>query len=82
MVLGSMVTRVTDLGLTPNRTVALGLNVILLVDLAGSAWWSVRFLTHRGTFHRLERWHVADLPVFALWAAVVAVALPLAFGFE
>src|SRR6266511_4703512 len=35
MVLGAMVARIGELGFTPNRTVALGLNLVLLVNLAG-----------------------------------------------
>ena len=35
MVLGSMIARIGDLGFTPNRTAALGLNLVLLVNLAG-----------------------------------------------
>jgi hypothetical protein len=81
MVLGAMVARIGDLGFTPNRTVALGLNLVLLVNLAGAAWLSVRFLTGRVTFHRLERWQTAYLPVFALWAAVVVAVIPLLFAF-
>jgi len=81
MVLGAMVARIGDLGFTPNRTVALGLNLVLLVNLAGAAWLSVRFLTGRATFHRLERWQTAYLPVFALWAAVVVAVIPLLFAF-
>jgi hypothetical protein len=82
MVLGSMVARIGDLGFTPNRTTALGLNVVLLVNLAGAALLSVRFLTGRSTFHRLERWQTTYLPVFALWAATVVVVLPPLFGFS
>jgi hypothetical protein len=82
MVLGVMLARVGDLGFTPNRTVALGLNLVLLVDLAGTAWLSARFLTGRGTVHRLERWQTGYLPVFALWAAAVVVVLPLLFAFD
>ena len=36
MVLGSMIARIGDLGFTPNRTAALGLNLVLLVNLARS----------------------------------------------
>jgi hypothetical protein len=82
MVLVSMAARIGDLGFTPNRTAALGLNLVLLVNLAVSAWLSVRFLTGRSTFHRLERWQTTYLPVFAVWAAVVVVVLPPLFGFE
>jgi hypothetical protein len=81
MVLGAMISRIGELGFTPNRTAALGLNVLLLVSLAGTAWLSTRFLTGRGTFNRLERWQTSYLPVFAVWAAAVVVVLPPLFGF-
>jgi len=82
MVLGAMVARISDLGFTPNRMAALGLNLVLLVNLAGAAWLSARFLTGRTRFHRLERWQTAYLPVFALWAAAVVVVLPPLFAFS
>ena len=82
MVLGSMIARIGDLGFTPNRTAALGLNLVLLVNLAGAALLSVRFLTGRSTLHRLERWQTTYLPVFALWAAAVVIVLPPLFGFS
>jgi len=82
MLLGAMIARIGDLGFTPNRTAALGLNLVLLVNLAGAAWLSARFLTRRCTLHRLERWQTAYLPVFALWAATVVVILPPVFAFD
>jgi hypothetical protein len=81
MVLGAMIARIGDLGFTPNRTAALGLNLVLLANLAGAAWLSARFLTRRSTLHRLERWQTTYLPVFALWAATVVVILPPLFAF-
>ena len=82
MVLGSMVARIGDLGLTPNRAAAMGLNLVLLVNLAGAAWLSARFLTRRSSLHRLERWQTTYLPVFALWAAAVVILLPPLFAFD
>src|SRR3954451_7538075 len=82
MVLGAMVARVGDLGFTPNRAATLGLNVVLLVNLAGTAWLSWRFISNRVTFHRVERWQTGYLPLFALWAAAVVVLLPPIFGFD
>ncbi len=82
MVLGSMVARVGDLGFTPNRAATLGLNVVLLVNLAGTAWVLWRFVANRLTFHRVERWQTAYLPLFAAWAALVVVAVPPMFGFD
>jgi hypothetical protein len=81
MVLSSMLARVGDLGFTPNRVAALGLNIVLLVNLSWAAWLSVRFLAGRVAFARLERWQTAYLPVFVLWAATVAVLLPPLFSF-
>ncbi len=81
MVVGAMVARIGDLGFTPNRVAALGLNLVLLVNLAGAAWLSTRSLTGRTAFHRLERWQTSYLPVFALWAATVVTALPPLFAF-
>jgi hypothetical protein len=82
MVLGSMIARIGELGFTPNRTAALGLNLVLLVNLAGAAFLSARFLTRRSRLHRLERWQTTYLPVFTLWAATVVVILPPLFGFS
>ncbi len=81
MVLGAMVARIGELGFTPNRVAALGLNLVLLVNLAGTAWLLVRFLRDRIAFHPLERWQTSYLPVFTLWALKVVVVLPPLFGF-
>jgi hypothetical protein len=82
MVLASMAARIGDLGFTPNRAAALGLNLVLLVNLTGTAWLSTRFLRGHSTFHRFERWQTNYLPVFALWAATVVVVLPPLFAFD
>ena len=82
LVLAAMVARVGELGFTPNRAAALGLNLVLLVNLAGTAWLWGRLLTGRAAFHHLERWQTAYLPVFAVWAAAVVVVLPPLFAFR
>jgi len=81
IVLAVMVTRIGELGFTPNRTAALGLNIVLLVSLAGTALLTGRFLTGHGTFHSLERWQTKYLPMFAIWAVSVVVILPVSFDF-
>lgn len=82
MVLWSMLARIADLGFTPNRVAALGLNLVLMVNLVWAAWLSIRFLRRSVPFHRLERWQTAYLPVYPLWASVIALGLPLVFGFD
>lgn len=74
--------RITEYGFTPNRVAALGENLILIINLAWTAWLYARFLRKRGAFADLERWQIAYLPVYAGWAAVVVVIFPLVFGFR
>jgi len=75
-------TRISDFGFTPNRVAALGENVVLLVNLAGSALLYVRFLRGRVAFSRLLGWQTTYLYVLSAWAAVVAFLFPLLFGFR
>jgi len=71
--------RITEFGFTPNRVAALGVNVILLVNLAWSAVLLLRFVGRRGSFAALERWQTRYLPVYAAWAALVVIVFPLLF---
>jgi hypothetical protein len=74
--------RISEFGFTPNRVAALGENLILLVNLGWSARLYARFLRHRGSFADLERWQIAYLPVYAVWAALVVVLFPPLFGYR
>ncbi len=80
--LAAIAARISEFGFTPNRVAALGENLILLVNLAGSAWFYTRFLRQRGSFDRLERWQIAYLPVYSVWAALVVVVFPPLFGYR
>ncbi len=82
LALASITARISEFGLTPNRVAALGENFILLVNLAGTAWLYTRFLRRRGSFADLERWQIAYLPVYSLWAAFVVAVFPPLFGFK
>ena len=65
-----------------NRESTDGENLILLVNLAWSARLYASFLRHRGSFAALERWQIAYLPVYAVWAALVVVMFPPLFGYR
>jgi hypothetical protein len=73
--------RISEFGFTPNRTAALGMNLILLVNLGWSAVLSIRFLRGVGALADLERWQTDYLPVYAGWAAIVVVAFPPIFRY-
>jgi hypothetical protein len=79
--LWAIAARITEFGFSPNRVAALGVNVILLVNLAWSAALYIRFLSGRGSFARLERWQTDYLPVYVVWAAMVVILFPPLFGY-
>ena len=81
LALAAIATRISEFGFSPNRVAALGENLILLVNLAWSAWIYGRFLLGRGSFLALERWQTAYLPVYAVWAGFVAVGFPPLFDY-
>ena len=75
--------RISEMGWTPNRFAALGMNVVLLVNLAGSAALYGRFLRDGGSgFARLWDWQMSYVYAIAGWAAVVAFLFPPLFGFR
>ena len=79
--LWAIAARITEFGFTPNRVAGLGVNVILLVNLAWSAVLYVRFLRGRGSFASVERWQTSYLPVYAAWAALVVIVFPPLFRY-
>ncbi len=79
--LAAIASRISEFGFTPNRVAALGENLILLVNLAGSAWLYTQFLRGRRPFVALERWQTAYLPIYSVWAALVVIVFPPLFRF-
>jgi len=79
--LAAIAVRISEFGFSPNKVAALGENLILLVNLAWSAWLYARFLRSRGSFAALEHWQTSYLPVYAVWAALVVVVFPPLFGY-
>jgi hypothetical protein len=80
--LWAIAARISEFGFSPNKFAALGENIILLVNLAGSAVLYARFVAGRAPFAALERWQTAYLPVYAVWASVVVVIFPFVFRFQ
>ena len=80
--LWAIAARISEFGFTPNRVAALGENLILLVNLAWSAWLYASFMRRQGSFAALERWQIAYLPVYSVWAAIVVVVFPPLFGYR
>jgi hypothetical protein len=81
LVLAAITGRIADLGTTPNKTAALGENIILMANLAWSAWLLIGLLRRRAPFAALERWQTNYLPVYAVWAWLVVFAFPPLFNY-
>jgi hypothetical protein len=78
----AMVGRVAEWGWSANKVTALGLNVVLMVNLVWSAWLSIGFLRERHGIAALERWQTSYVPVYTAWAVAVTVVVPPVFGFN
>lgn len=81
LVLLEITGRITEYGTTPNKAAALGENVILLANLAWSAWLMLGLVRRRVPFAALERWQTTYLPVYAGWAWIVVLVFPPLFGY-
>jgi hypothetical protein len=81
LALWNIAARISEFGFTPNRVAILGMNLILLVNLAWSAVLYVRFLQKRDSLLALERWQTRYLPVYAVWAAIVVIVFPPLFRY-
>jgi hypothetical protein len=81
LVLLEITGRITEYGTTPNKAAALGENVILLANLAWSAWLVLDFVRRHRPFAALERWQTGYLPVYAVWAWIVVLAFPPLFSY-
>jgi len=81
LVLVEITGRITEYGTTPNKAAALGENVILLANLAWSAWLVLGFVRRRTPFAAIERWQTGYLPVYAAWAWIVVLIFPPVFNY-
>ncbi|TSD95294.1 hypothetical protein FOS14_18200 [Skermania sp. ID1734] len=81
LMLAAMLSRIAEFGMTANKAAALGLNLVLLVNLGWAAWLGFGFVRARHGFSATERWQTRYLPVFGAWAALVVGLFPPVFDF-
>lgn len=81
LTLVAVIGRIADFGWSPNRTAIAGINLIFLVNLAGSVWLYLELWRRRRPFGDIVRWQTAHFGIYAAWAAFVVVAFPPIFGF-
>jgi hypothetical protein len=81
LVLLALADRITQWGATPNKAAAFGENVVLLANLAWTAFLLVGFLRRRRPFQQLEQWQTRYLAVYAIWVWGVVLVFPPLFRF-
>ena len=81
LVLVAITGRISGFGTTPNKAAALGENIVLLANLAWSAWLVLGFVRRRMPFAAIERWQTGYLPVYAAWAWIVVLVFPPLFRY-
>lgn len=74
--------RLVEYGLSANKLAALVLNILLLIHLIGALVGYLRIAGKRPSAAlALVKWQALALPVFGVWAAIVAFIFPPVFSF-
>ena len=80
--LSAIVFRLTSYGLTPNRVVVLGANLVVMTHLAWTCRAYIGLIRGKGAAGSVRQAVVGYLPVYVGWAALVSFVLPLVFRFS
>lgn len=74
--------RLKTYGLSPNKIIVLGANILILINLLGILYHYVRFFRKTIQFKTIEQWIAAFLPVYSFWSMFVVFIFPFLFSFE
>lgn len=80
--LSAIVFRISEWGITPNRLAVLGSNILILTNLLIVAYMLFRLMINKCSLSDVEKSITAFLPVYCLWAVIVAFIFPFIFGFN
>src|SRR5690606_21912020 len=80
--LSAILFRITEWGITPNRTAVLGGNLLILIHLLVVSLRLYKVLFRREDLPEVGKSISAYLPVYLIWAIVVTFLFPFLFGFS
>ncbi|MCM4158892.1 DUF4153 domain-containing protein [Antarcticibacterium flavum] len=80
--LTAIIFRISEWGFTPNRLAVLGGNLLILTNLLIVTYHQLSALKDHRKAVRVESSIARFLPVYIVWAAIVAFIFPVIFGFE
>jgi hypothetical protein len=78
--LSAIVFRLSSYGITPNRLAVLGVNILIWANLIWIMFPYMRFLQNKTGPSAVQDAVTKYLPIYALWAAIVAFTFPLIFN--
>ncbi len=80
--LSAIIYRLFSFGLSPNKIAVLGANLLLFLNLILITVKLGRFIRNKVSSESVEKSMTDLLPYFGVWAAIVAVLMPLFFSFK
>jgi hypothetical protein len=73
--------RLTEFGLSPNRLAVLGANLLMFAHLLFVSYGLIKNLNGKATLQDVETKIASFIPLYIIWAAFIAFALPFIFQF-
>jgi hypothetical protein len=81
LALSGILSRLFRYGFSPNKTAALGENILLLFNLGGLAYYYIRFALGKTDRRCMQKWQVVCMPAYFVWLVVVVFILPVLYKF-
>lgn len=80
--LSGIIMRLSAYGFTPNRTAALGENILLLINLILLSLGYLRYILRGQPFRDILVMQMRILPIYPIWALIVIMLFPPFFAFR
>ena len=74
--------RIFEFGVTPNRIAVLGSNLLVFANLIIVSMQIIKSIKNNTELHIVQESIAKYLPIYALWAGIVAFLIPLIFSFK
>jgi hypothetical protein len=79
--LSAILFRLSEFGLSPNRLAVLGANLLMFTHLLVVSYGLIKNLNGKATIQDVEAKIASFMPIYIIWAAFIAFALPFIFQF-
>ncbi len=80
--LSAILFRISEWGITPNRTAVLGGNILILLNLLFVTVCICKVLSKKTEISSIGKTTARYLPVYIVWTIIVTFIFPLLFGFK